>query len=885
MERSLKLSWTGLLTISLTLVLSAIGCGDGQPGPTSSNPDPTVSAGTPGSSDTGGTPTAVPSPILTSAPASTAASPVLAPLPPTQTLPTLLKSFYGLVSVSKQVGPHVHELEWSLINRSRQQVTVLSAETQTASGELFAQVPQSYMDQYWSGGIVAPGGQVGSVAIFPNTPAADEVLTYQWVWKIRTLTQGTIVCTFTAPRGQICVPISSYVPMSPPPTATPVPTSTSTPAPVPLPGPTAIPVLEGFKGKIAYSLDREDTGLSLYTVNADGSGHTKLTDHMDQYHGIFFDWSPDGERLVFHYGGDDESVQIYVTNADGSNQVRITDLQKGAGLPVWSPNGESILFSGSENTIDAGIYIMKADGSDLDLVVEGDDDNFHATWSPDGTQLTFFSEYAELWWVINADGSGRSALYENQARELRSSWSPGWGRVAFEYVDDTEIPQIYVKNADGSNQIQLTDLSDGADSPSWSPDGQRIAFLSHGTSKPSLFVMNEDGSNPTELVSGMSLSYDDEWGRSSLYPALISWSPDGQYIVFAGLEEGSDDRSDNHIYVVNADGSGMVELPKPPGRIHNSPKWSPGPSASSPPAPVPTLTPTPAPVTEPDGTRIVFISERHGNYEIYAMNPDGSSQTRLTNNTVDDSSPSLSPDGTRIAFASKWDGNEDDDEIYVMNADGSGEATRLTNNDAWDDAPFWSADGKKIAFTSNQDGNGEIYVMNADGSNETRLTDNPAWDSYPSWSPDGKKITFHSKRDGNYEIYVMNADGSGEATRLTNNTAAENTNPSWSPDGDKIAFTSRVEIQRSSITGIAMDGNYEIFVMDADGSNQTRLTDDPARDADPSWSPDSTRIAFASSRDRNWNYEIYVMDADGSNQTRLTDSPARDSKPSWGPGG
>ena len=82
-----------------------------------------------------------------------------------------------------------------------------------------------------------------------------------------------------------------------------------------------------------------------------------------------------------------------------------------------------------------------------------------------------------------------------------------------------------------------------------------------------------------------------------------------------------------------------------------------------------------------------------------------------------------------------------------------------------------------------------------------------------------------------------------------------------------------------------MGGNYEIFVMDADGSNQTRLTDDPARDADPSWSPDGTRIAFASSRDRNWNYEIYVMDADGSNQTRLTDSPARDSKPFWGPAG
>jgi Tol biopolymer transport system component len=154
-------------------------------------------------------PTLVPQPIRAPAPAPTAAPPVLTPSTPTQTLPPILESFYGFVSVSKQVGPHIHELEWGLINRSQEQVTVLSAETQTASGELVAQVPQSYIDQYWSGGNVAPGGQVSSVASFAGRPTVDEVMTYRWVWSIRTLTQGTILCTFTAPSGQICVPISS----------------------------------------------------------------------------------------------------------------------------------------------------------------------------------------------------------------------------------------------------------------------------------------------------------------------------------------------------------------------------------------------------------------------------------------------------------------------------------------------------------------------------------------------------------------------------------------------------------------------------------------------------------------------------------------------------
>ncbi|NIO48958.1 MAG: DUF5050 domain-containing protein [Candidatus Aminicenantes bacterium] len=117
--------------------------------------------------------------------------------------------------------------------------------------------------------------------------------------------------------------------------------------------------------------------------------------------------------------------------------------------------------------------------------------------------------------------------------------------------------------------------------------------------------------------------------------------------------------------------------------------------------------------------------------------------------------PSL--EQTKIAFQSNRDGSW---EIYVMNADGS-EQKRLTNNHTGGVSPSWSPDGKKIAFQSDRDENREIYVMNADGSEQKRLTNNRANDLYPSWSPDGKKIAFFSDRDGNWEIYVMNADGSG----------------------------------------------------------------------------------------------------------------------------
>ena len=128
-------------------------------------------------------------------------------------------------------------------------------------------------------------------------------------------------------------------------------------------------------------------------------------------------------------------------------------------------------------------------------------------------------------------------------------------------------------------------------------------------------------------------------------------------------------------------------------------------------------------------------------------------------------------------------------------------------------APSWSPDGTKIAFESGIDDvvyNYEIYVMNADGSNQTNLTNNSSQDKYPTWSPDGSKIAFYSMRDGNDEIYVMNADGSNQ-TRLTNNSDSDKY-PLWSPDGSKIAFLK------------VMYPNWDIYVMNADGSNQTRLT-------------------------------------------------------------
>ncbi|MDQ3489756.1 MAG: PxKF domain-containing protein [Acidobacteriota bacterium] len=258
--------------------------------------------------------------------------------------------------------------------------------------------------------------------------------------------------------------------------------------------------------------------------------------------------------------------------------------------------------------------------------------------------------------------------------------------------------------------------------------------------------------------------------------------------------------------------------------------------------------------------KIAFTSNRDGNKEIYVMNPDGTSQTRLTNNSTSDDGPAFSPDGSKIAFQAVRDG---DAEIYVMNADGSAQ-TNLTNHAGTDDGPTFSPDGSKIAFTSFRNGTADIYVMDANGTNQIRLTTSGG--SAPAFSPDGSKIVFMSFRDGNYEIFLMNADGSGQ-TNVTNNSAQE-LDPTFSPDGSKIAFRSN------------RDGDYEIYVMNVNGSGQTNLTNNTGNNFDPTFSPDGSKIAFQSSRDLN--PEIYVMNADGSNQANLTSDPAIDGAPSWG---
>ena len=279
--------------------------------------------------------------------------------------------------------------------------------------------------------------------------------------------------------------------------------------------------------------------------------------------------------------------------------------------------------------------------------------------------------------------------------------------------------------------------------------------------------------------------------------------------------------------------------------------------------------------------KIVFHSDRDGDFEIYRMRPDGSNVVQLTDNDVDDLSPVVSPDGTKIAFRTGRDGNQ---EIYFMSVDGSN-PTRVTVDNRADRQPAWSPDGERIAFARVVSGTSEIYTIRADGTGETRLTNNAFDDREPAWSPGGFQIAFMTNRDGNNEIYLMSAlDGSNQVN-LTNNVGRDG-KPDWSPDGSKILFD-RNDFYGGDLTWL---GDAEIMCMNADGSGVVRLTNDSigAIDTQPRWSGNGSRLTFNSDRTAvRVNTEIYVGDMNNcagiTNLTRITTSNSRDAAADWSP--
>lgn len=274
---------------------------------------------------------------------------------------------------------------------------------------------------------------------------------------------------------------------------------------------------------------------------------------------------------------------------------------------------------------------------------------------------------------------------------------------------------------------------------------------------------------------------------------------------------------------------------------------------------------------------IAYVTNRHGAAEIYLMRPDGSNQTRLTNNTrVEDDSPAWSPNGRALAFVSDINGNL---EIYSMPPTGEEDPINLTDNFSQDRSPAWSPDGTAIAFVSNRDnGTDDIYIMNADGT-EVRQVTSTGGNLSPTWSPDGSQLAFSSIRTGNAEIFVLDLTDTDAIPRNITQDPSADTDPAWSHDGSKIAFVSN------------RDNNLEIYVIDltSEDADAINISHSSGRDFEPTWSPDSSRVMYTSERFGNLDIvsvsiAVSATATDALDVIQLTDASSEsDQEATWLP--
>ncbi len=620
--------------------------------------------------------------------------------------------------------------------------------------------------------------------------------------------------------------------------------------------------------------DREFWNISPYYVNLwliDSNGKNRRQLTTGKVIDCYPSFTPDGEKVLFvsNRGG---QWDVWSIKRDGSGLIRLTDNQDKDYSPRATPDGKHILFFSTPTSSEAGyitesVWIMDMDGKNAKRLTSGGKGDWYPSMHPDGKEIIFASMrlIGGSLWTIDREGKNYRRLTYGKVLEFFPNWSPDGTKIAFvsrrehasfDNVGDTEKDplDIWIMDRDGNNKRQLTNNISGGIWDSRFNLRKPIDFISY---------------------------YHTSWHPDGTKIALTTWEKDQKGSYISVIEFNKDTL--NKLPVLNEDPLPQYTLIGE--RELTSGEWEDF-----------------SPSFSPDGNTIVFSSNRAGNWDIWNIGADGEGLRQVTKGDDDELAPVYSPDGKEIAYLKKTEDRRQKTDsqasrkennlqysifnlqysLWIMKSNGE-QAREVTpplgsppyKGGVWGGIlsyPAWHPNGKEIAFISKGDEGIGIWIYNviqqkskkvATIWNEVRRqktevrsqkTEISGKKYYPfnelflyriDYNNIGDKITFESNLSGNVEIWVMNNDGSNMSKVTRGNEP--HWNPVFSPDGQMIAYATE---KFASNLGPPFwpASNYNIWLADINTGKEEALTAEEQTDWNPAWSPDGKKIAYVTNR-------------------------------------